>query len=188
MKYLMLPVLLIVLSSCVQSVNPTDGVVEIIGTLDGTEVVRGMWVCIDEQVILTSAHVVRDDRMGYEIWSTRYQVRERNIGTDIAYLSILDNRRWIDNDTCQNPRKYIWKTDTLKIWQTVSIPVVRSNSYRVLTGSITSLTGTILAYDTLGHTQMLSGMIMTDIYLEPWDSGAPILDEEGRVVDVVHVQ
>jgi S1-C subfamily serine protease len=180
MKYPISLISLILLSSCGQSLSPTDWVVSIRGYRGETEVVRGMWVCIAEDRVLTSAHVVREDRLRYEVWGMRYEVWERDFSTDRAYLKTMTN-------TCTLPREYIWKIETLTIWEKISIPVIRSGSLITLTGSITSLTGTRLAYDSVGRTQMLSWLILTDISLLPWDSGAPILDGQGRVIDVVHV-
>ncbi len=174
------------LSSCTIQSQITDGVVHITWLHDGIEVVRGMWVCVDQSTILTSAHVVRDDALRYEVWGMRYEVSERDTLTDRAYLTVMSEGLGVKN-ICRDYKEYIWKSDIVS-WESVSIPVVRSGSLVILTGTINSLTGTLLAYDTLGRTQVLSGIIMTDISLVPWDSGAPILDEEGRVVDVVHVQ
>lgn len=54
------------LSSCGQAV-PLDSVVSISGYQGTREVIRGMGVCIGADTVLTSAHVVRDDRLVYDI-------------------------------------------------------------------------------------------------------------------------
>jgi len=165
-----------------------DAVVVIRWIHDGNKVSRGMWVCIGRDYILTSAHVVRDDSMRYEVWGMRYEVSERDFDTDIAYIKIVDTEPWAIKNICHHHRQYIWKHPEVFIWQSITISVMREGILTSLTGTVTSLTGTILAYDTLGRTQPLSDIIMTDISLLPWDSGAPILDMQGRVLDVVHVE
>jgi S1-C subfamily serine protease len=144
-----------------------------------------MGVCIGADTVFTSAHVVRDDRLRYEVWGMRYDVWERDFDVDIAYMK-MNNEQWTMNNICNSYRAYVWKAQ-LTVWQSIYIPVIRSGSLVTLTGSITSLTGTILAYDSVGRTQTLTGLILTDISLSPWDSGAPILDGQRRVIDVVHI-
>lgn len=201
MKKILLYILtLSLLSSCTVGSRTGDGVVGIIWVRDGAQVVRGVWVCIDEQKVLTSAHVVRDDTINYELrimshkgvqanyeWTppnATWIERDENI--DIAYMRVK-SEEWRVKDICRKYKEYIWKSHLI-VWESVSIPLIRSGSVVNLTGMVTSLTGMILAYDTLGRTQILSGIVMTDISLAPWDSGAPILDKWGRVVDVVHVR
>lgn len=188
MKILTYILTLSLLSSCVLHSEVDDGVVQVIGVRGGNEVVRGMWVCIDASTILTSAHVVRDDTINYQLRNARYQsihvnstIMERDNNSDIAYLRAQE-------DVCKRPKKYTWKTNDTGLWHAISIPVMRSGSMIMLTGTIISLTGTVLAYDTLGRTGLMTWVLMTDILTQPWDSGAPILDNEGRVVDVVHIQ
>lgn len=38
-----------------------------------------------------------------------------------------------------------------------------------------------------GKSITLSGIIVTDILLEPGESGAPIYNQKGELVDVVHI-
>lgn len=193
MKYMIIILCSTLLIACTTNLS-SDWVVEIVWTRNGIEIVRGMWVCIDHTTILTSAHIVRDDTINYILRSTDHRwssvigtVMERDITTDMAYLGIK-SEVWKNNTLCKDYRTYIWKIDTWLIWNTISIPVFRSGAIETLTGTITSLTGTILGYDTLGRVQLMTWILMTDIPLQPWDSGAPILDGQGRVLDVVHVE
>ncbi len=187
MKYILyIGIFCIVLSSCTRT-DPVTSTVVVRGILDGTEVVQGMGVCIAPDTILTSAHVMRDDRVRYEAWDMRYEIRERDIERDIAYMKIGDEKWWMKN-VCGEYKKYIWKTPELQIGDSITTEVMRSGSIISLTGTIVSLTGTILAYDTLWRTQILTGVLVTDIEYLPWDSGAPILDTGWRVVDVVHTR
>jgi hypothetical protein len=184
MKYPPLIILLMLLSSC-GHVSPLDSVVSISGYQGSREIIRGMGVCIARDRLLTSAHVVRDDRLRYEVWGMRHEVWERDFDVDIAYMK-MNNEQWTMSNVCDSYKEYVWKAQ-LTVWESISIPVIRSGSLVALTGVITSLTGAVLAYDSVGRTQVLSWLILTDIPLSLWDSGAPILDEQGRVIDVVHV-
>jgi uncharacterized protein YbcI len=67
---------------------------------------------------------------------------------------------------CKYYKEYLGKSDSIA-GESISIPVIRSGSLVTLTGSITSLTATILAYDSVGRTQTLTGLILTDISLLP---------------------
>ena len=77
--------MLLVLVSCTTQSYET---VEIIAkeSQNGQIIVRGMGVKISDGSILTSAHVVRDDRLVYEISGIRYQVSERDEIGDRAVL------------------------------------------------------------------------------------------------------
>ena len=79
--------MLLVLVSCTTQSYET---VEIIAkeSQNGQIIVRGMGVKISDGSILTSAHVVRDDRLVYEISGIRYQVSERDEIGDRAVLEI----------------------------------------------------------------------------------------------------
>ena len=68
---------------------------------------------------------------------------------------------------CKSYKELLENRTSLQIGQPVSIPVTRSGSLVTLTGSITSLTGSLIGYDSVGRTQVLSGLILTDISLSP---------------------
>lgn len=184
MKSLLCIAISLLLISC--SAPPYDGsIVEIVGNRSWISVVRGMWVCISDGRVLTSAHVVSDDRDTYMIWETPYSISERDIMADRAYLE----RDAADGyNPCLHTREYIWKTDTQNIGDIVAIPVMRDSTLIYLTGYIITTTGTILAYDTRWQSRVLSGMVLTDVQLLPGDSWSPILDGQGRVIDIVHVE
>jgi S1-C subfamily serine protease len=70
-------------------------VVSIYGYQGSREVVRGMGVCIDSERVLTSAHVVRDDRVNYQLSIINYNlltpdvtVLERDPIADMAYMKM----------------------------------------------------------------------------------------------------
>lgn len=185
MKLLLLLFIPLLLIWCARS-SPENWVVEIYGYQWNEQVVRGIGVCIEDGKILTSAHVVRDDRLTYRVWDVQLRIIQRIPQTDIAYMEITTKDR--RDIPCQEGRIYRGKVGNLTLWQEIILPVVRSGSVIVMRGKITTLTGTILAYDGVGRTLVLTGMLMTDIPLELWDSWAPIFDKEGRVIDVVHVR
>lgn len=193
MKYFFLLSVFLCLAACDRELGYHDGVVRILGSKEDFNIVQWMGVCVYSGVILTSAHIVRDDTINYQLrmnhheWvSTDALVIERDNETDIAYLTMKSRESW-QNIPCQSPKKYIWKIG-LTPWDRIYIPVIRSGSMTTLSGSVTAITGTLLAYDTSGRIQQIHDMVMTDIDLQPWDSGSPILDTEGRVIDVVHVR
>ena len=75
----------LLLTACTQSDYQA---IEIIGINQSQQtVVRGMGVRLRDESILTSAHVVRDDRLSYQVGPLRYRVVERDIIGDRAILS-----------------------------------------------------------------------------------------------------
>ena len=94
MKYPTLIILLMLLSSCGQP-SITDSVVSIHGYQGTREVIRGMGVCIGVDTVLTSAHVVRDDTINYQLRVINYEsigtsatVSERDHNSDLAYMKV----------------------------------------------------------------------------------------------------
>ena len=82
------------LSSCGQP-SITDSVVSIHGYQGTREVIRGMGVCIGVDTVLTSAHVVRDDTINYQLRVINYEsigtsatVSERDHNSDLAYMKV----------------------------------------------------------------------------------------------------
>jgi hypothetical protein len=82
------------LSSCGQA-SPLDPIVSISGYQGTREVIRGMGVCIGADMVLTSAHVVRDDTISYQLSVISYPsigtsapVSERDNNSDIAYMKV----------------------------------------------------------------------------------------------------
>ena len=64
---------------------------------------------------------------------------------------------------------------------------MRSGRSISLTGTIQALNPTLSVYDVLGNQSRITPRIETDIPFFPGESGAPIYDIEGKVIDVVHV-
>jgi S1-C subfamily serine protease len=138
-----------------------------------------------DTVIITSAHVVPDDRRIYE---TTYlgeelplSVKARLPARDIALLTL----KWQD---FQWDIQDILSVSEVKIGDTVSIPVSRSGSLVRLTGVVREVAAQVLAYDQHGEVKIFSGIILPDTPFLPWDSGAPVFNRWGKLIDVVHVR
>lgn len=142
--------------------------------------VRWMWVRWADGSILTSSHVVRDDNLNYMIGWKKYMVVKRDIPTDRAVLSQYVVSGWYTDD--------IWQLKSIYIWDPIYTEVNRSKKITRLTGKVQNPNGSALGYDNLGRTIALSWIILTDLTLLPWDSGAPIYNRDGELVDVVHIQ
>lgn len=190
-------IICIVLTSCMN--KQYQGV-----QIDGKErqnsvvVVKWMGVPISENSILTSAHVVRDDRLVYEVGWVEYKVIERDTVGDRALLKKI---RTSDLSTSfgkiNNPSPNLpflnsgkWKQVQIGIkkWDPIYTEVNRSGSIMRVEGKVLDPSGSILGYDTIGHVETLSWIVLTDIALLPGDSWAPIYTREWELVDVVHVR
>lgn len=142
--------------------------------------VRWMWVRWSDRSILTSAHVVRDDNLRYMIGGEKYMVVKRDISTDRAVLSQNVVSGWYTEN--------IWQLKSIYVWDPIYTEVNRSNKITRLTGKVKNPSGSVLGYDSLGRTMTLSWIVLTDLVLLPWDSGAPIFDKDRELIDVVHVK
>lgn len=148
------------------------------------EVIRGVGYRVDDSTIVTSAHVVPDDRLIYQAligWQeTTLIVTNRFGNRDIAFLS---------------PRWSEWKKDIqdvlvspdVKVGDSVYIPVFRSGSLVKLTARVQDARAEVIAYDNRGQTKVFAGIILPDTPFLPGDSGAPIFTMWGKLIDVVHV-
>ncbi len=170
--------MLLILVSCTSQSHET---VEIVWKESQNKqiVVRGMWVRIGDDKILTSAHVVRDDRLIYEAGWVIYQVSDRDMTGDIATLS--------QTQVAKNQTQ-ILRLSSVQKWDQVFTEVSRSGSIVRMTGKVVDPSGSVLGYDMTGRVVTLSGIVLTDIDLQPGDSGAPIYTVEWDIVDVVHVR
>lgn len=170
--------ILFLLVSC--STEKTQ-VVEIHGYSDNSVVVRGMWVEYPDGSILTSAHVVQDSQIEYRIRDTIYTVWVVDVSHDRALL-------------VERTRSEEWKAllfpefPMSHTWDIIATKIKRGDKIVSLTGSIVSPSGSVIGYDSLWKTRTLTGVVITDIPLLPWDSGAPIYDMRGNLIDLVHVQ
>lgn len=142
--------------------------------------VRWMGVKGSDGSILTSAHVVRDDNLSYMIQGERYRVVKRDIWSDRAVLSQRVVSGWYTES--------IWQLKSIYVWDPIYTEVNRSKKITRLNGKVLNPIGSIIWYDNLGRTITLSWIVLTDLELLPWDSGAPLFDRDGDLIDVIHVK
>lgn len=142
--------------------------------------VRWMWVRWSDRSILTSAHVVRDDTLNYRVDGEKYIVVKRDISADRAILSQRVVSGWYTEN--------IWQLHNIYVWDPIYTEVIRAKKMVRLTGKVLNPNGSVIGYDSMGRVTSLSWIILTDLTLIPWDSGAPIYNRDGEIVDVVHVR
>ena len=171
---------------------------------NGQIMVRGMGVRLSDDSILTSAHVVRDDRLIYEISGIRYQVTERDMTGDRAILEKREksgilphlggarggtpNIPLLNSNTIPLLTSPKWGGTKVQKWDQVFTEVSRSGSIVRIAGKVVDPVWSVTGYDMTGRVITLSGIVLTDIDLQPWDSGAPIFTTQWEIVDVVHVR
>ncbi len=169
---------LFLLAACTQNQYET---VEIVWkNQTNATLVRWMWVRGSDGSILTSAHVVRDDNLKYMIEGERYAVVKRDISTDRVILS----QRVVSGGYTED----IWQLHSIYVGDPIYTEVSRSKKITRLTGKVLNPSGSVLGYDSMGRTTTLSWIVLTDLTLLPGDSGAPIYNRDGELIDVVHVR
>ncbi len=161
-------------------------VIEIRGTDPQTwqVVSRGMGYLVDATTVITSAHVVPDDRSIYKWLQSGREVLltvwTRFSGRDIALLT-LQKSEW------EKELQSILPYSDIRDGDAVIILVSRSGAIVRLDGKVKNPEAQVLAYDQNGEVKVFSGIVLTDTPFLPWDSGAPIFTEWGKLIDVVHV-
>lgn len=155
-------------------------VVRIVGLSWYDRMTTGLWVMRDSGIVITSSHVVPDDRYTYHIDHQQYRVYQRDILRDRAILV-----RW--DGIPPFSLSHIFNTLDIKWGDIVSTQVYRSWSLVTMTGTIMDKNGEVMGYDMTGKSIMLSGIILTSIPFERGDSGAPIYHASWVLIDVAHV-
>jgi S1-C subfamily serine protease len=74
------------------------------------------------------------------------------------------------------------------VWERVFTEVSRSGSMVTLSGVVTGIGVSVVGYAPHGSVTDLSGIVLTDMILSPWDSGAPIYNSERELIDLVHIK
>lgn len=163
--------------------------VEIVWKESQSSAVRVQWMGIRlvSWDIVTSAHIVRDDSLVYQIGNIPYSIRMRDAIGDRAVLS-KNYTWWIITDGAHITSLFWANRENIQKWDPVYTEVTRSGRIVQISGKILDLNASILGYDTLGRLTTLSGIVLTDMILSPWDSGAGIFTLSGELVDVVHVK
>lgn len=139
-----------------------------------------MWVKWTDGSIYTSAHIVRDDTLSYIIGWEKYMVVKRDIWSDRAILSQRVVSGWYTED--------IWHLWPIFVWDSIYTEVIRDKKIAKLAGKVVDPSGSVVWYDAMWRTMTLSWIVLTDLALLPWDSGAPIFSSDRELIDVVHVK
>lgn len=134
---------------------------------------------MEDTSILTSAHVVSDDRLRYFIDWNNYIVIKRDIIGDRALLTQDAKQSEVSIDIYPKP---------VETGSQVYIQTVRSWSIVALTGVVILLKTSLSAYDSRGRNITLSWVLITDMDLNTGDSGAGIYTRDWKLIDVVHVK
>ncbi len=146
-----------------------------------------MWVMRD-LYLLTSAHVVSDERVSYSLyeWDSLVQLyhREKDTLSDRIVMSV-------GNASLQTPvviADLLKDSSRLQNGDDIYTIVSRSGSLLRIDGKILEVHGKTLGYTPSGQTYSLSWIILTDLRVIAGDSGAPIFTTAwGMLIDVVHV-
>lgn len=160
-------------------------VFEIVWTDWWVEKIRGMWVMIDDRTVLTSAHVVDNDAFKYILLENGREIRlshiDRDLTRDIALMWIGETKSEI------RLTDRIFRRLSLAKNEPITTYLIRSGSIIPTKWTIRDPDAHILGYTPAWQTRILSGVVLTDLDLSPWDSGAPVYDSRGELIDVVHV-
>jgi hypothetical protein len=73
-------------------------------------------------------------------------------------------------------------------WERVFTEVSRSGSIVTLSGAVIGIGASVVGYTQHGWMTDLSGIVLTDMILSPWDSGAPIYNSKRELIDLVHIK
>lgn len=134
---------------------------------------------MEDMSILTSAHVVSDDRLHYFIDWNKYIVIKRDTIGDRALLTQDAKHSEVSIDIYPKP---------VETGSQVYVQTIRSWSIITLTGVVILPKTSLSAYDSRGHRITLSWVLITDMDLNAGDSGAGIYTRDWKLIDVVHVK
>lgn len=136
-----------------------------------------------ENFILTSLHGVRDD--SESIWVDEKKWRKIFIDekNDIAIL--LEKMEENQENVEKILKKYF--EENTEIWEKIFAYVWRNDKIHTIEGIITQKNTEIAGYNEYGKIQKIFIKNLTDLEVNPWDSGAPIFNEQWKIVDIVHI-
>ncbi|MBX9808975.1 serine protease [Candidatus Gracilibacteria bacterium] len=154
--------------------------VEIVGKDNVYQVItRGMGI-LHNDILITGAHVVRNQQLQYFVGEQKYILQNIDYIKDRAFLSKT-------NDGFDTKKLYSFGVKG-GLGDSVFAQVTRNNIIVTLTGKIIDASGSVLGYDGQGRITPIQGIILTDIQFISGDSGAPIFNVSGELIDLVHVQ
>ena len=141
--------------------------------------IQWMWV-LYKNTLITAYHVVRNQNLTYYVDRDSYILRHADTRRDRAFLTKADT-------------PYNWEIEKIFEWSrdssnSITAQVIRNNQVAILTGNILDRSGSILGYNQSGYIVPITGVIITDIWFVSGESGSPIFDSRGQLIDVVHVQ
>lgn len=186
--------LLSLLTGCSSNKDPIYH--DTIEIYSGWEPSHKLWggVFIAPDIVSTSAHILRDDRNGYSMRGWTYDITPLSIllrddASDTAFLEIGDASLHTTLDWINTLRAQI-ATHRARIGVGSGVMVRVRNGTHILvkTGTVLNTSGTLLALWNLSQLEKIHGILLTDINFESGESGSPIFDMEGNLVDVVHVK
>jgi S1-C subfamily serine protease len=150
-------------------------------------IVRGMGTILPTWQILTSAHIVSDPRLIYTFSVDGMSQSSVRMST----IDPLSDRALMVTDLSLNWDMIGWVVYPFAPTHTgdvITAQVIRSWALITLTGQVVSPSGQIIGYKRDGRTEMISGIVITDLSVIPGDSGAPIYDRRGELIDIVHAR
>ena len=165
--------------------NTSDHVISIIWR-DSSGIVKIRWsgYFYAPDLVVTSAHVVPDDRIVYQGISHEkifpLTLVSRDISRDVA---ILSSSKKVGKSSGE-----LFQRGTLQKDAPIYALVYQSGALLRVDGRITEKDASALAYDQNGKSTILTGVILTDMHFFPWESGSPVFDNQGNLIDVVHVR
>ena len=130
---------------------------------------------IGRGVYLTSNHGVSDGKKIYKVANKIVQVLDRDISKDWAVLA-------------ESPKQFSLDFSQAWIGNEVYALVFREGNIVRLNGKVLDPSAQIAGYNSSGMITLIHNVVMTDIPFELGDSGAPIFNQQGDIVDIVHVQ
>ncbi len=162
-------ILLLVLSSCGVGSDISRGFLTV-DIIDRNLSPVGKWVRIDSEHVLTASHVYEkcapscsvDGSLAHSGWS----IPEK----DIAII------RTSHQDASPIIYSFPWLHDVV---------MISGSGWVILTGTVLSLSGNYIGYDTTLSGRVISGAIETDIVLSPGESGSPVWTVRGELIWVM---
>lgn len=143
------------------------------------------FIVSNDGMIVTNRHVVDDEEAKYTVLlndgtSYKVEVLARDPQLDIAILKITD--------PLESALTFVrfGDSESLRLGETVIAIGNALAEFRnsVSVGVISGLSRSIVASDSLGHSEQLDEVIQTDAAINPGNSGGPLLNLNGEVIGV----
>lgn len=151
------------------------------------------WIIVGPKIVYTSAHLLKNDAQGYLMIQSGAKVplklllRDRS--TDEAFLAISELSEkeigafFMDFREDINDRR-----QEVQVGSTIMAELVFSWKALMKTWTVLDTAWDILTLDSKWSVASLTGVILTDIDFKKGDSGSPIFNIDGELIDVVHIK